>query len=95
MTIDDTLIVYLEELSKLRNTPGERENAKSELGAILGYMDKLAELDTTGVEGLSHPFAFENCFREDEVLPSAGRELILSNAPRQKDGCFIVPKTVE
>ncbi|MDR1158163.1 MAG: Asp-tRNA(Asn)/Glu-tRNA(Gln) amidotransferase subunit GatC [Oscillospiraceae bacterium] len=95
MTIDDELIQYLEELSKLRLTPAEQAAAKEDLGKILGYMQTLSTLDTEGVEGLSHPLANENVFREDAARPSAARETILGNAPRQKDGCFVVPKTVE
>lgn len=95
MLIDDKLIDYLEELSRLRLTGAEREDAKENLGRILGYIDKMSELDTTGVEPLSHPFPFVNCFREDEETASFDRELILGCAPRRKDGCFKVPRTVE
>jgi len=95
MVIDDKLIVYLEELSKLRMDDNERESAKADLGAILGYMEKLAELDTKGVEGISHPFAFKNYFRDDIAEESSEREDILKNAPQQMDGYFVVPKTVD
>ena len=59
------------------------------------YIDTLNELDTEGVEPMSHSFPIKNVMREDEVRPSTDRELILSNAPKQKDGCFMVPRTVE
>lgn len=95
MTIDDKLIDYLEQLSKLRLTPEEQEAAKTNLADILGYMDKLGELDTEGVKPLSQPFPAANVFREDEVAPSTNREEILANAPKSKDGCFLVPKTIE
>ena len=62
---------------------------------MIGYVDQLAELDTDGVEPMSHVFPLVNVLREDEVKPSMARELILQNAPKQKDGCFLVPKTVE
>ncbi len=93
--IDDNLIKYLEELSRLKLTQEEEEKSKGELTKILGYIDMLNELDTDNVEAMSHPFAYTNNFREDEVKDSTDRELILKNAPQQKDGCFKVPTTVE
>ncbi len=93
--IDDKLIKYLEELSRLSLTEEEEEKAKQDLTKILGYIDMLNQLDTTDVEPMSHPFEFTNNFRVDESKPSTERELILKNAPQQKDGCFKVPTTVE
>lgn len=95
MTIDDKLITYLEDLSRLKLSEEEEEKAKVDLGKILNYIDKLNELDTTDVEAISHPFPFTNNFRDDVALPSTDRDLILKNAPQKKDGCFKVPKTVE
>lgn len=95
MTIDDALITYLEDLSRLSLNEAEKSDAKENLAKILTYVDKLAELDTEGVEALSHPFPAVNNFRADEVRPSLEREKILAAAPKQKDGCFQVPKTVE
>ena len=74
---------------------------------MLAYIDKLNELDTEGVEPMTHRFPLTNVFREDipgeESLPHPGlaerelinRESILKNAPEQKNGAFKVPKTVE
>ena len=95
MTIDKKLITYLESLGRIELTEDEREKCGKNLADILSYMDTLNELDTAGVEPLSHSFPVTNVFREDVVAASADRELLLSNAPRQKDGCFKVPKTVE
>jgi aspartyl-tRNA(Asn)/glutamyl-tRNA(Gln) amidotransferase subunit C len=95
VTIDDNLITYVEELSRLRLSEEEKAETKEKLGDILRYIDKLAELDTAQVEAVSHPFSFTNVFRDDEVAQSFDREAILRNAPRQKDGCFQVPRTVE
>ena len=88
MVIDDKLIQYLEDLSRLHLT-------EEEIGKILNYVDMLNELDTTGVEEMSHPFNFTNNFREDEAVNTENREALLANAPEQKDGCFKVPQTVE
>lgn len=93
--IDDNLIKYLEDLSRLTLTTQEEERAKSELSKILSYIDMLNELDTDNVEPMSHPYEYTNNFREDEVMESSDRNDILKNAPQQKDGCFKVPTTVE
>lgn len=95
MVIDDKLIGYIEDLSRLRLTEEQKVKSAEELTKILAYIEKLNELDTTGVEAISHPFPFTNNFREDQVKPSLDRELVIKNAPVKKDGCFEVPKTFE
>lgn len=95
MRIDNELIEYLEDLSRLKLSENEEEKAKVDLEKILNYIDKLNELDTSDMEEVSHPFAFTNNFRDDVLTPSADRDTILANAPMKKDGCFKVPKTVE
>ena len=62
---------------------------------MLDYIDKLGELDTTGVEPMSHVFPVHNVFREDVVTNTDDRENILKNAPEEKDGMFVVPRTFE
>ena len=95
MVITAELISYLEELARIRLSEEAEQKAKEDLQKILAYIDTLNELDTEGVEPMSHSFPIKNVMREDEVRPSTDRELILSNAPKQKDGCFMVPRTVE
>ena len=95
MEITMDLISYLEKLGRISLTEEEKEKARIDLGSILGYIDKLNELDTDSVEPLSHAFPITNVFREDVVTNSDRRDVILSNAPDKKDGCFKVPKTVE
>ena len=95
MDITPELIDYLEALGRIRLSDEEKEKTAKDLGSILGYMDKLNELDTTGVEPLSHAAGRTNVFREDEVRNGDMREDILQNAPESKDGAFLVPRTVE
>lgn len=95
MQITDDLIEYLQMLARIRLKPEEKDKTKKDLQDILSYIDTLNELDTGGVEALSHAFPVTNVFAQDEVRPSKDREALLSNAPHQKDGCFKVPKTVE
>lgn len=95
MEINDKLVSYVAELAHLKLDDDQRAQAAADLARMIGYVDQLSELDTDGVEPMSHAFPVVNVFREDEVRPSMERELILKNAPKQKEGCFLVPKTVE
>lgn len=93
--ISDETIEYVGILAKLELSEEEKEQAKKDMGSMLDYIDKLNELDTTGVEPMSHVFPLQNVFREDVVENEDDREQILKNAPEEKDGSFVVPKTVD
>lgn len=92
--ISDETIEYVGILAKLELDSEEKEQAKKDMGRMLDYIDKLNELDTEGVEPMSHIFPANNVFREDEVTNSDGREYVLANAPERKDDCLVVPKTI-
>ena len=93
--ISDETIDYVGILAKLELSPEEKEQAKTDMGRMLDYIDKLNELDTTGVEPMSHVFPVQNVFREDVVTNGDESEKILKNAPGEKDNMFMVPKTFE
>ncbi len=92
--ISDETIEYVGILAKLELSEEEKENAKKDMGEMLDYIDQLNELDTTGVEPMSHVFPVNNVFREDVVIDHDGSADTLANAPVQKDGGFKVPKTI-
>lgn len=93
--ISDETIEYVGILAKLELNDEEKENAKKDMESMLDYIDKLNELDTTGVEPMSHVFPVNNVFREDVVTNSDDRENILKNAPEEQNGMFNVPKTFD
>ena len=93
--ISDETIEYLSILAKLELTGEEKEQAKKDMGRMLDYIDKLNELDTTGVEPMSHVFPVENVFRDDVVINGDGSADTLKNAPGQKDNMFVAPKTFD
>ena len=93
--ITDETIDYVGILAKLELSKEEKEAAKKDMGRMLDYIDKLNELDTTNVEPMSHVFPVNNVFREDVVTNGDDREQILANAPEEKDGAFMVPKTFD
>ena len=92
--ISDETIDYVGILAKLELSDEEKEQAKKDMGEMLDYIDKLNELDITGVEPMSHVFPVNNVFREDVVENGDGREQTLANAPEEKDDAFVVPKTI-
>ena len=93
--ISDETIEYVGILAKLELSDEEKEQAKSDMGRMLDYIDKLGELNTTDVEPMSHVFPVQNVFREDVVTNGDDRERLLLNAPQEKDGMFMVPRTFD
>mgnify|MGYP004466212487 CR=1 FL=1 len=93
--ISDETIEYVGILSKLELSEEEKEQAKKDMGSMLDYIDKLNELDTTGIKPMSHVFPVQNVFREDVVTNGDESEKTLKNAPGEKDNMFMVPRTFD
>ena len=92
--IDDETIENVCILAKLSLTDEAKEKAKQDMQKMLDYVENLDELDTDGVEPLSHIFGDENVFREDVVTNGDNKEATLANAPLRKEDSFEVPKTI-
>lgn len=88
-------VKYTAHLARLALTADEEKKLGAQLGNILGYIEKLRELDVTDVEPTAHAVPMMNVTRADEIRPSLPREDALRNAPKQSAGLFIVPKVVE
>ena len=88
--ISDETIEYVGILAKLELSEKEKEEAKADMD----YIDVLNELDTDGIEPMSHVFPVNNVFREDVVTNGDGSSDTLANAPLMKDQSFKVPKTI-
>lgn len=93
--ISNETIDYVGILAKLELSPEEKERAKEDMAKMLDYIDTLYELDTSGVEPMSHVFPVHNVFREDVVTNTDERDKVLANAPEAKEGAFVVPKTFD
>ena len=93
--ISDETIEYVGILAKLELSEEEKEQAKKDMGSMLDYIDKLNELDTAGIEPMSHVSKIQNVFREDVVTNGDESEKTLKNAPGEKDNMFMVPKTFD
>ena len=91
----DIDVKYVAHLARLSLTPEEERKIGDQLGNILGYIEKLKEVDVSGVEPTAHAFPLVNVARADEVRPSISNDDALRNAPAHANGLFIVPKIVE
>jgi aspartyl-tRNA(Asn)/glutamyl-tRNA(Gln) amidotransferase subunit C len=88
-------IKYVAHLARLQLASDEEKILGAQLGHILGYIEKLNELDVTGVEPTAHAVPMVNVTRPDEIHPSLPHDEALRNAPARANGLFIVPKIVE
>jgi aspartyl-tRNA(Asn)/glutamyl-tRNA(Gln) amidotransferase subunit C len=88
-------VKYVAHLARLSLTLEEEQQIGAQLGSVLGYIEKLKEVDVTGVEPTAHAFPMVNVTRPDEVRPSMDHADALGNAPAQAKGLFVVPKIVE
>jgi len=95
MDINDALIDKLANLSRLEFDENQKQEIKKDLEKMIGFIDKLNELDTTGVEPLLHMTENINIFRKDEVNGSISKEEVFKNAPLHDEQFFKVPKVIK
>jgi aspartyl-tRNA(Asn)/glutamyl-tRNA(Gln) amidotransferase subunit C len=79
-------------LARLNLSAQELETMTGQLDTILTYVAKLSELDTTGVQAMTHAFSVSNAFREDRVVDSLSRQEALANGSCQNGEAFVVPR---
>ena len=94
MEVNNALVEKLANLSRLKFDDTQKESIKADLQNMIQFVEKLNELDTTGVEPLLHMSDNVNILREDEVKGSIDREEGLKNAPVQDGVFFKVPKVI-
>ena len=95
MSASDFDVKYVAHLARISLTPAEETKLSAQLAGILGYIEKLKEVDVTGVEPTAHAVPLVNVTRPDEVRPSLSNDDALRNAPAKANGLFMVPKIVE
>ena len=95
MEVNDAMVDKLAHLSRLKFSEVEKDEIKKDLQKMIAFVEKLNELDTTGVEPLLHLTDVVNVLREDEVNGSISREDALKNAPLHDDKFFKVPKVIK
>lgn len=95
MKITRAEVEHVARLARLELTDAEMETFTGQMDAILAYVEKLNELDTSGIVPTAHAVPMENAFRDDREAPSIGIESALANAPDRVEGFFRVPKVIE
>jgi len=95
MALDKAAVAHISALARIRLDEAELEPLAAELSHILGWVEQLAEVDTSDVAPMSSVAAMTLPMREDEVTDGDCRDAILGNTPRAEKGFFAVPKVVE
>lgn len=91
---DERNVEYIANLARIRIASEEKNSLEEQMSKIIGYIDKLKELDVEGVEPLRGVSSLRDVFREDKVIPSNCREDILKNSPSREGDYFKIPKVI-
>jgi aspartyl-tRNA(Asn)/glutamyl-tRNA(Gln) amidotransferase subunit C len=86
---------YIAQLARLNLTAEETAKFQAQLGQVLEYVEKLGQVDVSGVEPMAHANAVVNVFRADQPRPWFEPAEALANAPRAANNLFVVPKVIE
>lgn len=86
---------HVASLARLKLGEGELDRYAGQLSGILSHIDKISELDLTGVEPTAHILKLANVFREDEERPSISQAEALANGPEVDEGAFKVPPIIQ
>ncbi len=95
MNISKEEVLHVAKLARLKFTDEEAAILAKDMENIIGFANKLNELDTEGIVPTAHAIPMSNAFREDVVKPSYDRDAMLQNAPSAEDGGYTVPKVVD
>jgi aspartyl-tRNA(Asn)/glutamyl-tRNA(Gln) amidotransferase subunit C len=94
MKISRDEVAHVAQLARLNLGEEQMERLTGQLNDILSSMEKLNQLDTSGVPSTNHALDLTGAMREDEVKPSLERERVLANAPESNGEAFVVPKVI-
>ena len=95
MSVDNETVRRVAHLARIAVAEGEIENLRSELNAILAFIEQLAEVDVEGVEPMTSVTPMTMKTRADEVTDGGIADAIIANAPAHEHNFFLVPKVVE
>jgi aspartyl-tRNA(Asn)/glutamyl-tRNA(Gln) amidotransferase subunit C len=95
MELNKEMVAKLAKLAQLEFNPEETESIRIDLQQMIGFVEKLNEIDTEGILPLTHISKTENSLREDVVQGSVDTETALSNAPERLEQFFTVPKVIK
>ncbi len=92
--LTDEQVRHVAKLSRLKLDDPQVHYFAEQLSSVLGYVDKLSELDVDDVKPMAHPTDMTNRFRDDEPTPGMDVEDALRNAPASDPPFFKVPKVL-
>jgi len=95
MALSRDTVLKVAHLARLELSPAEVDEFSGQLGAILDYVARLDELDTSNVEPMVHSVEVANVLRDDVLVPSLPRTAALANAPKTDGRYFLVPPIIE
>lgn len=95
MELPREVVERVARLARITLSEEETETFARQLGEVLVYMERLNQVDTSGVAPLSHVIELENVLREDAAEPSLPAEDAFRNAPRPRSGLFMVPRVID
>lgn len=91
MALSESEVRKLALLARLELSDEEVAKIGPQLTSILGFIEKLSELDTEGVEPMTTALDVDNRWRVDEIVPGLSNDQALQNSPSKDDECFLVP----
>ena len=94
-TVDEATVTRVAKLARIAITPEDARRLAPELQQILGWIEQLGEVDTTGVEPMTAVIPNKLRLRDDVVTDGGVRDAVLANAPQAEHGFFTVPKVIE
>lgn len=95
MSVNNTTVDKIATLAKLEFNDDSKEDIKNDLNKMLDFVDKLEEVDTTGVVPLIYMLDEQPALRKDVVGKHASQEKALKNAPHKDSDYFKVPKVIK
>jgi aspartyl-tRNA(Asn)/glutamyl-tRNA(Gln) amidotransferase subunit C len=95
MALDKAAVAHIATLARIKVSDRDLERLAGELSHIIGWVERLGEVETSGVEPMASVAEMSLPMREDEVTDGGARDDILANAPAAAHGFFVVPKVVE
>jgi aspartyl-tRNA(Asn)/glutamyl-tRNA(Gln) amidotransferase subunit C len=95
MSLSPETVKYVADLSRMELTTEELDKLSKQLQAILGFIDKLSQVDISGITAATHILPISNVLREDIPRESLPIEKTLANAPQKKGPFFVVPKVID
>ena len=95
MKIDNKLITELARLAKLNFDEKSSQEMQEDLNKIIGFVDKLSEIDTKDVEPLIYLSDEVNVLRKDDAIENISQEEALKNAPKKDSDYILVPKVID